>query len=68
MSALQRSICLRQPALQLFALRSLEVVTPTCVGAMQNIWSEECFIGWFNQLARDKIIPDYPALRKGKAS
>ena len=38
------------------------------MGAMQNIWSEECFIGWFKQLARDKIIPDYPALRKGKAS
>lgn len=35
---------------------------------MQNIWSEECFVSWFKQLARDKIIPDYPALRKGKAS
>ncbi|CAL5220375.1 g2379 [Coccomyxa viridis] len=30
-----------------------------------NIWSEECLISWLNELAKDKVIPDYPAMRKG---
>ena len=32
---------------------------------VQNIWSEECLISWLNELAKDKVIPDYPAMRKG---
>ena len=64
MSGLRLLLCLIQPDLQLL----IRGVIPHVWVLLQNIWSEECFIGWFNQLARDKIIPDYPALRKGKAS
>lgn len=42
----------------------MRVVTPLYAAA-QNIWSEECLIGWLTELARDKVIPDYPAMRKG---
>ena len=34
---------------------------------LQNIWSEECLISWLNQLAKSKVIPDYPAMKKGSA-
>ncbi|CAK0782935.1 hypothetical protein CVIRNUC_006130 [Coccomyxa viridis] len=32
-----------------------------------SMWSEECLISKLNELAREKAIPDYPALKKGAA-
>ena len=34
---------------------------------LQSMWSEECLISKLNELAREKAIPDYPALKKGAA-
>ena len=31
---------------------------------LQKLYTEEVFFGWFNQLAAEKVIPNYPLLGK----
>lgn len=31
---------------------------------LQKLWTRDVYVKWLNELAKQKIIPDYPALRK----
>ena len=35
-----------------------------CCTTAQKLTTEEVFLGWLDRLAKDGIIPDYPAMRK----
>lgn len=35
-----------------------------CLVLLQKLYTEEVFLSWFDRLAEDKVIPNYPYLRR----
>ena len=57
----------KSASVSISAMSATSLVSLHAVLWLQSMWSEECLISKLNELAREKAIPDYPALRKGAA-